>query len=102
MSWKIALAKQHLSEVLRRAAREPQVIMNRDRAVAAVVGAQEFEEFLKWKSQQAKRTVAESLAELRQICADENYTLEIPARADRDNPLLRDAPRAPARHKRHQ
>lgn len=102
MSWKIGEAKQQLSEVVHRAASEPQVITNRDRVVAAVVGASEFEQFLKWKSSRATGSLAEALREARQICAEDEYSLVVPPRVDRDNPLLKKpAPRAPARHKRH-
>ena len=37
MAWKVAEAKQRLSEVLRCAAREPQTIYSRSRPVAVVV-----------------------------------------------------------------
>ena len=31
--------------------------------------------------------LAQTLAELRQICAEENYTIEVPPRQDRSNPF---------------
>ncbi|MCZ8188204.1 MAG: hypothetical protein O9326_00210 [Microcystis sp. LE19-338.1B] len=31
--------------------------------------------------------LAQALAELRQICAEENYTIEVPLRQDRSNPF---------------
>lgn len=31
--------------------------------------------------------LAQALAELRQICAEENYTIEVPPRQDRSNPF---------------
>jgi prevent-host-death family protein len=101
MSWKIAQAKQHLSDVVRQAAKEPQVLTNRDRVVAAVVGAEEFERFQQWRSQRSLGSIAEALSQARQICAEEDYSLDVPARGDRENPILK-RPRASARHKRHQ
>ena len=49
----------------------------------------------------ATRPLAEALAEAVRICEDEDYALELPARADRPNPLLPEAERAPGRHQRH-
>ncbi|THF66274.1 type II toxin-antitoxin system Phd/YefM family antitoxin [Pseudothauera nasutitermitis] len=69
MSWNVAQAKQHLSEVLRLAAEEPQVIYNRSRPVAAVIPAQDLEAFQAWKTgQQApQRTLVEEFAILRAL-----------------------------------
>ena len=101
MSWKIGQAKQHLSTVVQQAAQAPQIITNRDRVVAAVVGAEEFQEFLLWKRDQARDSMAEPLAEAQRICTEEQFSLVVPPRADRENPMLGRS-HAPARHKRHQ
>lgn len=84
--WKIAAAKQRLSEVLREAQTEPQQILNRDRLVAAVVDAESFRAFEAWR-QAENRPLAEAFAELRRISAHEKYRLALPARKDRTNPL---------------
>lgn len=88
MSWKIGSAKQQFSEVLRRAAEEPQLIHNRDRLVGVVLGPEDTALFLAWRERQ-KGALAESLREARSICAEERYCLEVEPRADRKNPLLR-------------
>jgi antitoxin (DNA-binding transcriptional repressor) of toxin-antitoxin stability system len=99
MNWKIAEAKQRFSEVVKAAEGEPQFIFNRDRLVAAVVEPEVFQEFLVWQREGERRTLADSFAELRKICAEENYTLEIPAREDRPNIFVDDDRRPPLRHK---
>jgi uncharacterized protein YcgL (UPF0745 family) len=88
MSWKIAEAKQQFSEVLRRAAGKPQLIHNRDRLVGAVIGPEDTAAFLAWKAQQAA-LLSDAIDEVRRICTEEGYFLELPPRADRKNPLLR-------------
>ena len=47
--WSVAEAKQRLSEVLRLSAREPQPIYNRGRLVAALVDAESFAAFERWR-----------------------------------------------------
>ncbi|MGH8656958.1 MAG: type II toxin-antitoxin system prevent-host-death family antitoxin [Gammaproteobacteria bacterium] len=85
MQWSIAQAKQKFSDVVRRAGQEPQLIFNRDRMVAAVVDPDTFEAFQSWQKREQSRTLADAFAELRQIAAEEAYTLEIPLRSDRRN-----------------
>ena len=99
MDWKIAQAKQRFSEVVRRAATEPQLIHNRDHLVASVLGPEDTAEFLAWQKRR-RASVASALTEARAICAEEGYALETEPRADRPNPLLRTA--NARRHERHQ
>lgn len=87
MDWKIAEAKQNFSELVKAAEREPQWIYNRDKLVAAMVPAEALKEFLGWRSRKEERTLAEAFEELRRICEEEDYTLEIPPRQDRPNPF---------------
>lgn len=98
MVWKIGSAKQRFSEVLRRAEEEPQLIHNRERLVAAVLGPEDTKAFLAWRETR-KGALAASLREAREICKDEGYTFESPPRADRPNPMLRVADAR--RHQRH-
>ncbi len=88
MNWRVAEAKQKLSAVLRAAEEEPQRIYNRDRLVAAVVAADEFEEFIAWREEQARASLGDAFRELRRLCAEESYTLELPPRQDRPNAFL--------------
>jgi prevent-host-death family protein len=85
MRWKIAQAKMRFSELLRAARDEPQLILNRELAVAAVVDAATFEEFEAWRAGRDDRSLGEAFATLRTICADEGYALQTSARKDRGN-----------------
>lgn len=67
MNWNIAQAKQHFSEVVKQAAEEPQLIYNRNQAVAAVVGAAEFAAFEAWRKAHAEPLLGEVFAELRAL-----------------------------------
>lgn len=84
MRWNVAEAKQKFSEVIRAAARGPQLIYSRDRLVAAIVSRDAFEEFQDWKDSQ-RGSLAEAFTELRQICTEEGYSFETPPRRDRPN-----------------
>jgi prevent-host-death family protein len=85
MSWNVAQAKQKLSELLRNAAGEPQLICNRGRPVAVVLNPQLFDEFQCWRDQRERSSLAEAFAELRKLCIEEAYTLEPGKREDRSN-----------------
>lgn len=80
--WTIATARKHLPELIGLAAREPQDVYRRDTLVARVVapGGEAA-------GAATKPPLAEALAELRQICAEEKYSLPAPTRADRRNPF---------------
>lgn len=86
MIWKVAKAKQHLSELIRAASTEPQRIFNRDHLVAAVVNGATFEEFEAWREAKEQGSIGRSFAELRRLCRDEDYELAAVARQDRANP----------------
>ena len=87
MSWKVGSAKQRFSEMLRKAADEPQAIHNRDRLVATVIGPEDSRLFLEWRAQRLS-PMSELLREARRIAAEENYELSVPPRVDRPNALL--------------
>jgi prevent-host-death family protein len=87
MDWKIAEAKQKFSELVKAAEDEPQWIYNRDKLVAALVPAEALKEFMDWRRQKAERTLAKAFEELRRICEEEDYSLEIPPRQERPNPF---------------
>ena len=91
MTWNIATAKQQFSEVVRLTAEEPQAIYNRDKPVAVMVSAQEFEEFRQWKAAKARPSNAELFAEIRAILAAEGEDgIHVPPRANRYNPMVDD------------
>lgn len=103
MNWKIAEAKQRFSEVVKAAEEEPQLIFNRDRLVAAVVEPDAFQEFLNWRQETERRSIADAFDEARRIFTEEGYELEIPSSEDRPNPFVDDDARPISlRHKRRQ
>ncbi len=87
MDWRIAQAKQRFSEMINAATKEPQLIYNRERLVAAVIEAETFQEFLAWRDRKEKTSLADAFRELHQLMAEEDYTLEVPSRKDRPNPF---------------
>ena len=90
--WNIASAKQQFSEVVRLTAEEPQAIYNRDKPVAVLVSAEDFEEFKQWKAQQAKPSLLELFADLRAalIADGAQDGIELPPRTTRYNPMVDD------------
>lgn len=82
--WLTGEAKQRLSEVLRRSRREPQQIYSRDRLVAAVISADDYEEFTSWREARGRRSLADAFDEVREICARYDYQLDTGERRDRD------------------
>ena len=91
MTWNIASAKQQFSEVVRLTAEEPQAIYNRDKPVAVVVSAKEFDEFKQWKAQQAKPSLLELFANMRAALVEEGFDgLDLPPRTTRYNPMVDD------------
>lgn len=63
--WSVAEAKQRLSEVLRLAAQEPQPIYNRGRLVAALVDAEAFAAFERWRRAASATTIGAQFEALR-------------------------------------
>jgi len=88
MPWSIAQAKQRFSELIRQAAEAPQLIYNRERLVAAVIDAQQYRAFEDWSERAAGRTLADELAELREIMREESYELALPTRSTRGSGFL--------------
>jgi hypothetical protein len=80
MNWMIAEAKQRFSELVKEAEVEPQWIYNGDKLVAAVVPAESLKEYLEWRRRREERTLGEAFEEIRRICQEEDYTLEVPPR----------------------
>ena len=86
--WSIARAREQVAELIRLAAREPQPIYNRDRPVGVVVDPQSYVEFMRFKQQQAQRSVGAAFEELRALGEEEGYSLDLGGvRVDRPNPL---------------
>ncbi|HEV2852575.1 MAG TPA: type II toxin-antitoxin system prevent-host-death family antitoxin [Thermoanaerobaculia bacterium] len=92
MNWSVAEAKQRFSEVVRATQEGPQLIYNRGKLVAGVVPAEYLQEFLSWREQKEGPSIADAFGELRRICAEEGYEIELPAREDRANLFANDLP----------
>ena len=91
MTWNIASAKQQFSEVVRLTAEEPQAIYNRDKPVAVLISAQEYEEFKAWQAQKKRPTLAEQFDEIRALLAARGEDgIELPPRTTRYNPMVDD------------
>lgn len=77
--WSVAEARRRFSDLVAAAAREPQAVYRRGRLVGAVVGP----EGLAALGGEGSPTLADAFDEIRVICAEEHYTLEIPRRRNR-------------------
>lgn len=88
MTWNIAQAKQHFSQIVRQATQGPQLIYNRKRLVAAVIDAEEYRAFKEWSARDSSRTLASEMADLRQILREEDYELRLPPRSTRANEFM--------------
>lgn len=91
MSWNIAQAKQQFSEVVRLSAQEPQAIYNREKPVAMLVNATEFEQFKQWRSAQRESSLMAQFDDLRAALREAGLQgLDLPARgaAERPNAFL--------------
>lgn len=88
MSWNIASAKQQFSEVVRLTAQKPQAIYNRDKPVAVLISAEEYEQFKAWQAQRQRPSLTALYADIRAIlAADGDDGIELPPRTDRPNPF---------------
>jgi prevent-host-death family protein len=84
-TWTINDAQSHFIEILESSAQEPQIIANEGEPVAALVDIALFNEFIAFKQ---RPTIAELLAEFREIQAEEPVELDSLDWQDRPNPLL--------------
>lgn len=78
MAWNIAQAKQQFSELVRMSVEEPQAIYNRDRAVATVVSAQEYEEFVQWRQTMRRVSLLDQFERGRLVFAEAFGQLDDP------------------------
>ena len=60
MNWRSAQAKQRFSELINAATKEPQMIYNQERLVAAVIEAEMFQEFQAWRDRREKTSLADA------------------------------------------
>jgi len=83
LNWEIPEAQQRFAELIRSTNLEPQLIYDRQQLVAVVVDAETFQEFLLWHQQCQTPSLADAFAELRRLCAEDDYSLEVPTRQNR-------------------
>jgi hypothetical protein len=86
VKWTTAQARENFSRLLREAKNEPQEVFNRDHFVAAVVDEETYRAFRAWRESRA--SLQKAFAGVRQILQEEAYTLEVPDRRNRADPLL--------------
>lgn len=70
MSWNIAQAKQQFSEMVRLSAEEPQAVYNRDKAVAVLVSAAEYQQFIQWRKATSETSLTDQFLEARAAFAE--------------------------------
>ncbi|KKI97992.1 type II toxin-antitoxin system Phd/YefM family antitoxin [Prochlorothrix hollandica] len=90
MTWTLDDAQQHFQEIITAVRHHtPQLIYHQNHPIVAIISADLFQEFLAWQTQQAKpQSLSQALAELRQLCSEEDYSLEVPLRQNRPDPFL--------------
>lgn len=86
--WNVARAKASLSEVVHEAARAPQVIESRGRAVAVVLGTEEYRALRALEEQAAPRQRFHEFLRLSERLREEGGgTIRLPARRPRRSPF---------------
>jgi prevent-host-death family protein len=89
--WLTGDAKQQFSEVLRQSETEPQEIYRRGELVAAVISADDWEAFRRFRESRQRRSLGDAADEIRELCARYDYELDTGDRQDRAD-WIEDAP----------
>jgi len=87
-SWKISEAKARLSEVVQACGEKPQLLYNRGKPVAAILGMDQFDAYQRFQSETQCPTMAALLAELDAINQVEADFGDPPPRVNRPQPEL--------------
>jgi len=85
--WKISEAKAKLTALLTSCIKEPQIICNREKPVAAVINLKLFEELMQIKKEERRPSIAKLIEELRSIQEIETGEIVISDRKNRSNPM---------------
>ncbi|MEH1779667.1 MAG: prevent-host-death protein [Nostoc sp.] len=88
MKWTLDEAQKQLPSIINATSQEPQLIYTEEELVAAILDPELFQEFLNWRQKATKTSLAQVFKELQQLCTEEDYSLEIPLRSDRNNPFI--------------
>lgn len=87
-TWKISEAKARLAEVVGACREEPQLLYNRGKPVAAIVGIESFAAYQRWHQETQQPSMALLLDELDHLNRTEADFGEAPLRKDRTLPEL--------------
>ena len=93
--WNVGEAKQQFSKLLRRSARQPQLIYRRNRLIAAVVAMDETK-----AAAIEEPTLADRFDEIREVFREEKARLGTPPRRGRRNDFVRVLDELARGHKR--
>jgi prevent-host-death family protein len=88
MDWSVVEAKAKLSELLKKASKEPQIIESRNEPVAVVLSIQEYQSLLRLinKPESPMDRLFEASRSAREACG--KTALKIPKRSDRSVPSI--------------
>jgi len=81
--WKISDAKARLSEVVGACREEPQLLYNRGKPVAAIIGMDGFEAYQRFQAESRRPSMVSLLRELDELNEAEADFGEAPQRTDR-------------------
>jgi prevent-host-death family protein len=86
--WNVAEAKAKLSAMLQSAAREPQVIENRGKEVAVVLGIEEYRRFKALEERSSPRAKMDEFLRLTaELRREGGVTIKLPKRRPRRSPF---------------
>ncbi|MBW4628965.1 MAG: prevent-host-death protein [Brasilonema octagenarum HA4186-MV1] len=80
MNWAMGELQQKFSQLMNAAIDEPPLISNQEQLMIAVIKAEMFQEFLAWRQQYQKSSIADAFTKLRLLYIEEDYIFEIPQR----------------------
>jgi prevent-host-death family protein len=88
MEWSVVEAKSKLSELLKRALKEPQIIESRNEPVAVVLSIQEYQSIMRLinKPESPMARLFEASRNAREACGKTG--LKLPRRTDRNIPAI--------------
>ncbi len=82
--WSTSEAKEKFSAVINAAADRPQIILNRDTAVAVIISYPTYSSAIQALH---RKSLAETMLAPREIATKENFELELPKRQNRSTDL---------------
>ena len=86
--WKLSEAKARFSEVVAKSSREPQVLVNRNKPVAAIISIKAFKRLKRGAQDPEERPSVEALLEELSEINQTEAALEVPPRRNRPLPPI--------------